>query len=651
MTKFLTNLKLSSRLLLSFVIVILFIGFYSLILGGSLIHRNVPQVQDVLEVDLSAAREIYRQQLSQLADAARLTARQRFLRESVLKSDWGEGLAIRLEAIQQSEDIDILAITDLRGNVLLRITNPSDKSNLEAFHMIVEKVMQDRREYASAVRLSGDELARENSNLAYRARIDVVSTSYARPQLQNDSAAGMVIMAGTPITSDNGTIIAVLCAGQLLNRQTALVDHILNTLYRREKYDDKDVAVVAIFLGDKRIATSATNPSGERAIGTLVSEEVYNRVVLRRESWFRRGFVINDWYLTAYEPILNPRGEAIGMLGLGLLESKFNQSEEHAANLFIVLTLIALVLAVVLCYILSTSIMRPLNALIAATEKMAGGASLQPVKLDHSPPEIAALGQSFNSMLQTIHERDLQLRRQTHEKLVRSDRLAMIGQLAAGVAHEINNPLGSILLFTRLLMQQVPPDGRVKENLDRIEKETKRCHGIVRNLLDFARQREPHIEEVDVNQLVDQTLSLFENQFLFHNVEIVRNYAPELPHIRGDQSQLQQVLMNIIINAADAMDGKGKITIETKDGEAGSGVDISISDTGCGISSENLERIFDPFFTTKGVGHGTGLGLSVSYGIIQKHKGDLSVISAPGVGSTFTISLPMSAEDQPNAAR
>jgi two-component system NtrC family sensor kinase len=282
-----------------------------------------------------------------------------------------------------------------------------------------------------------------------------------------------------------------------------------------------------------------------------------------------------------------------------------------------------------------------MNKLIAATEKIADGASLSDINLDRAPPEIEAVERAFNRMLAAIRERNQLLRRQTHEKLIRSDRLAMVGQLAAGVAHEINNPLGSILLFSRLLMKQVPPDSRAKENLDRIEKETKRCHAIVQSLLDFARQREPKIEPVDVNQLLDETLKLFDNQFLFHNIEVVKSYSPSVAVIEADQSQLQQVIMNIIMNAADAMNGKGRLSLETKNSKEEGTIEVCITDTGCGIPPENINRIFDPFFTTKGVGQGTGLGLSISYGIIQRHDGDLSVSSTPGAGSIFTITLPI----------
>ncbi len=643
MNRLLMKLKLRTRLFLSFVVVILLIGFLSIFLGVSLIQRSLPQVQDVLAVDLGAAREIYRQQVAQISDAVRLTARQIFVRDKVKKEDW-EGLAASLETIRQSDDLDMFLLTDLHGNVLLRVRNPENKESAAAIRMVAEKVLQQRKEYASAVVFSGVELEHESPELAARARIEVVSTTYARAASESDQGAGMVILAGAPVMSEAGNILGVLCGGQLLNRQATVVDRILRNLYGAEQYQGHDVAIAAVFLGDKRIATSFTNPSGERAVGTLATEEVYDHVLSGGSRWVKRSYVINDWYLTAYEPILDPGGKAIGMLGLGLLERKFNESEQRAARLFLALTLVALALAALISYLLSNHIMKPVNSLIAGTEKIAGGASLQEIPLDTSPQEIGALGSAFNRMLRAIRDRDQQLRRQTQEKLVRSDRLAMIGQLAAGVAHEINNPLGSILLFSRLCMQQVPQDGRVRENLERIEKETKRCHTIVRSLLDFARQREPQVQAVPVNELMDATLKLFENQFLFHNIEIVKDYRPDLPSIPADQAQLQQVLMNIILNAADAMGGKGRLTIATRESDDAASVEISITDTGCGIPPENINRIFDPFFTTKGVGHGTGLGLSVSYGIIQKHNGDLSVSSTPGEGSTFTISLPKRAE-------
>ncbi|MBN1308335.1 MAG: hypothetical protein JXA18_10490, partial [Chitinispirillaceae bacterium] len=212
--------------------------------------------------------------------------------------------------------------------------------------------------------------------------------------------------------------------------------------------------------------------------------------------------------------------------------------------------------------------------------------------------------------------------------------------LAAGVAHEINNPLGSILLFSRLLLQKAPADEVMRGNLQRIEKETKRCQNIVQGLLEFSRQREPKMENVDVNDLLVKTLVLFENQAMFHNIRIEKEFEPRIPPVTIDPAQVQQVFVNIIINAADAMNGKGRLTVHTRFVEDNRMVEIAFSDTGCGIPAEQIDKIFEPFYTTKAVGYGTGLGLSISLGIIQRHGGTIRISSAVGTGTTFFIRLP-----------
>ncbi|MCE5250125.1 hypothetical protein LLG96_07880, partial [bacterium] len=172
------------------------------------------------------------------------------------------------------------------------------------------------------------------------------------------------------------------------------------------------------------------------------------------------------------------------------------------------------------------------------------------------------------------------------------------------------------------------------------EKEAKRCQNIVQGLLDFAREREPKTEEIIVNDILEKTINIFENQPLFHNIQVVKNYQSDLPVIMADLAQIQQVFVNIIMNAADAMNGKGTLTISTKSEKQLDTIEIGFTDTGIGIPPENLDRIFEPFFTTKGVGHGTGLGLSISYGIVQGHGGTIKVSSQVGKGSAFTINLP-----------
>lgn len=229
--------------------------------------------------------------------------------------------------------------------------------------------------------------------------------------------------------------------------------------------------------------------------------------------------------------------------------------------------------------------------------------------------------------------------KETQKLLFRAEKLASVGRLAAGIAHEINNPLGGILLFADILTRSGVDDEQ-KQKLKTIIDETIRCREIVKGVLDFSRQTEPRFGRVSVPDLLDRVFGLVEKQALFQNIEVRKRYASrQIPLVPGDTVQLQQVFLNIIVNAAQAIIERGTITVEAfvENGF----VNVSIADTGRGIPEEDLEKIFDPFFTTKGPKKGTGLGLSTSHGIIENHKGVILVESKVGVGSTFTIRLPM----------
>jgi two-component system NtrC family sensor kinase len=238
-----------------------------------------------------------------------------------------------------------------------------------------------------------------------------------------------------------------------------------------------------------------------------------------------------------------------------------------------------------------------------------------------------------------VEERTRELQEiQSH--LSQSEKLASIGKLAAGIAHEINNPLGGILIYSHLLLEDVPEGHPHHDNLQKIVKETTRCKGIVKGLLDFARPKEPEWAPTDIRDLLDACLSLTGRQALFQNIRVAKDYQSSLPRITADRAQLQQVFMNMIFNAAEAMEGKGTLTLRAYSDDGGKEVAVEIADTGHGIKDEDRERLFEPFFTTKEVGQGTGLGLAISYGIIQKHKGTIEVRSEPGRGATFIIKLP-----------
>jgi len=262
---------------------------------------------------------------------------------------------------------------------------------------------------------------------------------------------------------------------------------------------------------------------------------------------------------------------------------------------------------------------------------------------DEEGKEVASVGIFTDLRPRLMMENKLQ---ETHLQLVSSEKMASLGKLAAGIAHEINNPLGGILIYSSLMMEDLPEGDPKRGDLARIVQEASRCKDIVKSLLEFARQTEPKMEPTDINRAITDGLFFLENQALFHNIKIIKNLDPFLPFVRGNASQLKQVLINIIVNAAEAMHGNGTFTITSYPSQDRKGIILEFTDTGEGISEENLTRIFDPFFTTKEVGKGTGLGLATSYGIIEDHGGRISVRSKVGEGTTFTIELPTYPEEQ-----
>jgi signal transduction histidine kinase len=233
--------------------------------------------------------------------------------------------------------------------------------------------------------------------------------------------------------------------------------------------------------------------------------------------------------------------------------------------------------------------------------------------------------------------------------MAQSEKLASLGRLSAGVAHEINNPLGGILTFSMLSLEDCDEDHPLRQNLEVIVKQTMRCREIVKGLLDFARQTSTSATITEINSIAEKTLSLLENQAIFHNIRIVKKFDASLPEAHIDAGQLQQIVVNIVLNAVDAMEENGVLTVETMTVPETQEVLIRISDTGKGIPQEIMPFIFEPFFTTKKVGKGTGLGLAIVHGIVTRAGGKVEVASSPQ-GAAFTVRLPLSDKDTNNEA-
>ncbi|SLM27576.1 Predicted two-component sensor histidine kinase [Desulfamplus magnetovallimortis] len=226
-------------------------------------------------------------------------------------------------------------------------------------------------------------------------------------------------------------------------------------------------------------------------------------------------------------------------------------------------------------------------------------------------------------------------------QLLQAEKMSSLGKLAAGVAHQLNNPLGGITLFTQLILEEHDVNEDVKSDLLRIQRDAERCSSIVKELLEFARQTKREVRLQNINKIIGRTLFLLKNQAIFQNIKIIEEYDTSLPEIPADVQQLNHVFMNIILNAADAMEGAGTLRLRTSPDQDNKMALITISDTGPGIPEPIIGNIFEPFFTTKEEGKGTGLGLSMAYGIVESHNGKISVENLENGGAMFSIKLPL----------
>jgi len=351
-----------------------------------------------------------------------------------------------------------------------------------------------------------------------------------------------------------------------------------------------------------------------------------------------------------------PEQKVLGVLDIGMSLAEVDKEIKGAQNKMIIFAIIAfLVISVTISISINRYVTRPVRELVKGTKKIAEGdlSNSIPIKTED---EIGQLASAFTQMTsdlkkadeklidwgktleQKVQERTEELRK-TWNQLVQSDKVASLGKLAAGVAHEINSPLTGILTYSSLLFKAKQEEDPDKEDLEIIVNETNRCKKIVKGLLDFARQTEPQKALSDINEVIDKSVDLVFHQASMQSVKIEKKVRPNLPRTMIDVGQIQQVFINILLNAIEAMPQGGTLTVSS--GIEDEMAAIQFTDTGIGIPEENLPKILDPFFTTKKQGKGTGLGLSVSYGIVERHQGKLEVKSKVGKGTTFTVKLPI----------
>ncbi|MFW6206001.1 MAG: cache domain-containing protein, partial [Gemmatimonadota bacterium] len=550
---------------------------------------------------------------------------------------------------------DFLSLAGPDGRVILRATGAHARDTATVRSAVVRAALRERRPMAGTEIFDADALGRESPALRDRARIPLSPTLHTSRNGNGTLTDGLVLTGAAPVRDSEGRVIGVLYAGHLINHDVNIVDKVWHELYVDE---NGGTGTVTIFLRDIRVSTNVRTDEGERALGTRVSDQVRDAVLEDGGTWNARAFVVDDWYITAYEPVRSVDGQVVGMIYVGLPEASYVATRNGVILSFLLIATVGFLLVIGVTYLGIQRMTRPLSQMVDATRSIAAGDFDHEVQVDaHSEGEISRLAASFNLMLHSLRDMRADLEEwgrtleekveertkalvQMRDRVAQSQRLASIGMLAAGVAHEVNNPLGGILALTGLTLEELPEDDPNRSNLEEVIRQTERCRDIVKRLLEFSRQTEVSTEELDLNQVLASTVDLISRQSLFMNIDVRKDLDPHLPQVLADRSQLQQVFMNILMNAAQAMDEEGTLTVVSRTLPDAQGVELEFADTGHGIPREHLDKIFDPFFTSGKEGHGTGLGLSIAYGIITRHQGSISVESEVGEGTTFTIRLP-----------
>ena len=510
--------------------------------------------------------------------------------------------------------------------------------------------------------LEADQLDALAPGLAERAKIPLVPTRAAVPTERTVETRGMVIHSAAPVALPGGGR-AALVGGLLLNRNLAFIDTINGLVYRDQSLPEGSQGTATLFLDDVRVSTNVRLFEKVRALGTRVSAAVRAKVLTEGRIWLDRAFVVNDWYISAYEPIIDSRGERIGMLYVGFLEAPFRQAKATSVVALTVAFLFIALLSVPIFLRWAGHIFHPLEGMTRTIAQVEAGDLTARNGPEKGVGEIAQVATHLDDLLDQLQARDRELRdwaesleakveartadlrdanrrlERTTERLIMSEKLAAVGEITASVAHEINNPVAVIQGNLDLARDTLGKDvDRVAEEFRLIDDQVYRIGVIVSKLLQFARPGEYSGSDnlISPAEVVADCLVLTRHQTEVAAIKTETRFD-SVKQVLMSRTELQQVLVNLILNAVHAMPEGGALTVSVTD--SADGVSIGVEDSGTGMAPEVLARIFDPFFTTKQA-QGTGLGLSISQQLVSRAGGRIAASSTPGEGSRFEIFLP-----------
>lgn len=585
-------------------------------------------------------------------------------RDTINAGDLAE-LASLLEERRQALALDFLYLVDRHGAVVAA-ARPFASSGVVTDWPIVSAALAGTAQTAIDI-FTSEQLAAIAPDLAHRARLELVPTPNAVPTDRDSETRGMVVQSAGPVTLPDGDR-GGLVGGLLLNQNLEFIDTINDLVYREASLPEGSHGTATLFLDDVRVSTNVRLFEGRRALGTRVSSVVRSTVLDEGRVWLDRAFVVNDWYISGYEPITDSRGQRVGMLYVGFLEAPFRQSKHNTLITIVAVFLAITAVSVPIFLRLAQSVFRPLEQMNGTIKLVEEGDLSARTGLEGVSDEIGRVALHLDELLDQLQERDRQLREWNEElnvrvdqrtrelqlanrqleattkQLVMSEKLAAIGEITAGVAHEINNPIAVIQGNLDVVRNAIGDQAEaLKTEFRLLDEQVHRINLIVTKLLQFARPEEyaGYLDRYAVPGVVSDCLPLVNHLLAKAAITITReDTATRL--VLMNRTELQQVIVNLIVNAIHAMPDGGRLSLRTADADDDDGkpgVSIEVTDSGVGMTPEVMQRIFDPFFTTKRL-KGTGLGLSISQTLIRRQNGKLLAESQPGRGTTFTVWLP-----------
>ncbi len=646
---------LRTKLFWAFITVVLIVGGLSAVLGIRMIrNRLVEEAQTRVTLDLGSAWAASHSKMDEIQTILRLVAAKKLIVDACSTKAWENAdVQNRLEITRNNFNLDFLTLVDPDGKVVLRAAPPHAKGDFLSADPAVSMAM--RGELVAGFRVLGQSaLQKEAEGLAERALLKLEDTRYARPGLKGEENRGLLMVAAAPVR-EGAQVLGVMYGGILLTRNNTLVDRIKEIVFKNEDYQGRSMGTATMFLDDCRIATTVRLPNGNRALGTRASKEVSDRVLDNALPWIGRAFVVNEWYLTAYDPIRDIEGRVVGMLYVGLLEKPFTDVGHSLVLRYALLLMLGITIALALAFVMAARIAAPIHRLVDASQLMHQGERPKPVPIHSSCIEVERLVASFNEMAVTLTEREDRLKNAKGELEHANESLKAINrnymETLGFVSHELKNPLSTMMNYVYLLKGSFigPVTEKQQRAVNVLEANTKRLVEMVRHYLNLSRiengELQPMLAPVLLHgDVIHPLLETMLPDLEAHRMTLDNRLAPDIT-LHADVNMVREVFENLISNAVKY--GREGGTLSMNAVQTDGVYRFAVRNDGEGIPLDKMDKVFQKFsrLNTQTLRHqkGTGLGLFITRTIIEAHGGTIEVESHPNEWVEFRFTLPAEA--------